>query len=60
MDYVTREAWTKGRRGRPDAIDEVADTFERPGAVAFWERAWQRVTPDADQLSRWVADRDAG
>ena len=51
MDYVTREAWLDGR-GRPDAVDEVADTFERPGAAAFWERAWRRGTPDSDQLSR--------
>jgi hypothetical protein len=59
MDYVTREAW-QDWPGRPDLIDEVADAVERPGAVAFWERAWRRATPDADQLSRWVSEREAG
>jgi hypothetical protein len=59
MDYVTRETCTDWR-GRPDAIDEIADGIERPGAVAFWGRAWGRTTPDADQLSRWISAREAG
>jgi hypothetical protein len=59
MEYVTREAWREWP-GRPDLIDEVADVVERPGAVAFWERAWTRTVPDAHQLSRWVSERDAG
>jgi hypothetical protein len=59
MDYVTRETWTNWR-GRPDAIDEVADELERAGAAAFWQRAWRPATPDADQLSRWVSAREAG
>jgi hypothetical protein len=59
MDYVTREAWRTGP-GKAEAIDEVADAVERPGTAAFWERAAGRVTPDADQLSRWVSEREAG
>jgi hypothetical protein len=59
MNYVTREA-SRNWPGRPEAIDEVADSVERPGAVAFWELAWSRTTPDADQLSAWVAEREAG
>jgi hypothetical protein len=35
--YVTNAAWLR-QAARPDAIDEVADQFERPadGAAAFW------------------------
>ena len=36
--YVTNSAWVR-QVGRPDAIDEVADQFERPaedGRAAFW------------------------
>ncbi len=35
-EYVTNAAWLR-TAGRADAIDEVADAFERPsGAEAFW------------------------
>lgn len=34
-DYVSNEAWLTGA-GRPDAIDELADQFERPCAAEFW------------------------
>ena len=33
--YVTQGAWLE-RAGRADAIDDVADQFERGGADAFW------------------------
>ncbi|MCW2496947.1 hypothetical protein [Jatrophihabitans sp.] len=36
--YVTNSAWLEPV-GRPDAIDEIADQFERPaerGLEAFW------------------------
>jgi len=44
--YVSNAAWVRPA-GRPDAIDEVADQFERPaeaGPEAFWT---------ADTASRW-------
>jgi len=59
MNYVTRAA-SSNWPGRAEAIDEVADSVERPGATAFWERASGRTTPDADQLAAWVAEREAG
>jgi hypothetical protein len=34
-DYVTHAAWVR-TAGRVDAIDEVADSFERPSAAEFW------------------------
>ena len=35
-EYVTNDAWVR-TVGRPDAIDDVADQFERPsGAARFW------------------------
>lgn len=47
-DYVTKASWLR-QIGRVDAIDEVADQFERPvarGAEAFWTpdtgAAWPR------------------
>jgi hypothetical protein len=43
--YVSNAAWVRPA-GRPDAIDEVADQFERPtedGRAAFW----------ADEAPRW-------
>ena len=56
-DYVTNEPWL-ARAGRSDAIDEIADQFERParGAEEFWtvaakvvalsraEHAWPRAS----------------
>ena len=36
--YVTNDSWLRVT-GRPDAIDEIADQFERPapqGSAAFW------------------------
>ncbi|WP_375489990.1 hypothetical protein [uncultured Jatrophihabitans sp.] len=39
-DYVTHDAWHRPA-GRPDAIDEIADQYERPadaGAQQFWDR----------------------
>jgi hypothetical protein len=38
--YVTNGAWVRAV-GRPDAIDEIADQFERPvaaGMESFWSR----------------------
>lgn len=40
-EYVTNAAWVR-EVGRVDAIDDVADQFERPvaaGAEAFWTAA---------------------
>lgn len=31
-NYVTRSTWVR-QVGRPDLVDEVADTFERPAAT---------------------------
>ena len=53
-DYVSNRAWLRPA-GRPDAIDEVADAFERPsaaGSEAFWRaelemRQARRSTTDA-------------
>jgi hypothetical protein len=41
-EYVTNDAWVRSI-GRPDAIDDVADQFERPvsasaGPESFWSR----------------------
>jgi hypothetical protein len=36
--YVTNDAWVR-QVGRPDAIDDLADQFERPvaeGMTSFW------------------------
>ena len=47
--YVTNEAWRR-RAVRADAIDEIADQFERPapGAHAFWvDLLAQRAARDA-------------
>jgi hypothetical protein len=47
-DYVTQAAW-HAPAARPDAIDEVADQFERPaaaGAQQFWapgEAGWPQA-----------------
>jgi hypothetical protein len=41
QDYVTQGAWLRNE-ARADAIDDVADQFERPatqGAEAFWSPA---------------------
>lgn len=59
MNYVTGAA-PRNRPGPAQAIDEVADSVERPGATAFRERARRRTTPHADQRAAWVADREAG
>ena len=45
-NYVTNSAWVRPA-GRPDAIDEVADQFERPvdaGMTSFWT---------GDAAARW-------
>ena len=45
-DYVSNAAWVRPA-GRPDAIDVVADQFERPaepGPEAFW---------NAESTARW-------
>jgi hypothetical protein len=49
QEYVTNDAWLR-QVGRPDAIDEIADQFERPvarGVEAFWTAAsgprWPRT-----------------
>lgn len=51
--YVTRSEWVRPE-GRPDAIDEIADQFERPGGalpagveVSGWpqrSRGWTEVS----------------
>jgi hypothetical protein len=43
QEYVTNDAWLRAV-GRPDAVDTVADQFERPVAVgmeSFWSREQQ-------------------
>lgn len=49
-DYVTNDAWVR-TLGRPDAIDDIADQFERPhsGAEEFWRHAARR--------GGWVPER---
>jgi hypothetical protein len=46
--YVTHAGWLR-TTGRVDAIDEVADEFERPVATSLWEltaaRAARSVWP---------------
>jgi hypothetical protein len=48
--YVTQAGWLR-TTGRVDAIDEVADQFERPVATSLWEltaaRAARSVWPAA-------------
>jgi hypothetical protein len=39
--YVTNDAWVRSL-GRPDAIDEIADQFERPVAAVGMESFWSR------------------
>ena len=65
-DYVTSQAWTT-RPGRPDAIDEIADQFERPepsGLESFWARVELRHSAPArvaaDPFLRRCIERRAG
>lgn len=56
-DYVTHAAWT-APAGRPDAIDEIADQFERRGATttsgaeAFWTAGAQAAWPSRPSRPR--------
>jgi hypothetical protein len=69
-DYVSNAAWVRPA-GRPDAIDEVADQFERPvagsGSTAFWDaqetRGWPRASRGwraGEHRSIRVLERRAG
>ncbi|GAB2486873.1 hypothetical protein [Jatrophihabitans fulvus] len=58
-EYVTNAAWLR-TTGRPDAIDEIADAFERRPEPA--EQAWVRPLPTRwpERPRDWRADRRAG
>ena len=66
-DYVSNDAWLVGR-GRPDAIDEIADQFERPatsgaatgGAAAFWDDMSSRRVQREMRLAPRHFERRAG
>jgi hypothetical protein len=60
--YVTNDAWVRCV-GRPDAIDEIADQFERPvpapGMESFWSReqaSWPTAARGWRSL-RWMNPR---
>jgi hypothetical protein len=58
-DYVSNAAWVRPA-GRPEAIDEVADQFERPataGSEAFWTAAETARWPRAPRGWRSVEHR---
>lgn len=58
--YVTSAAWV-ARPGRADAIDEVADQFERPdGATRFWNEITTRRLARAATIAPRAVDRRAG
>ena len=58
--YVTRSSWMSAP-GRADAIDEVADQFERPsGASAFWDDVTARRLARASTLTPRARERRAG
>ncbi len=58
--YVTNAAWT-ANQGRVDAIDEIADQFERPsGAVAFWDDVTTRRLARESTLAPRTLERRAG
>ena len=65
-DFVNNGAWATPA-GRPDAIDDVADQFERPvtGGEAFWSTAgaWPRSSRgwrSFDRLHPRTLERHAG
>lgn len=47
-DYVTNHAWVR-TVGRPDAIDDIADQFERPAAATQPASS----TGGTDRAARW-------
>jgi hypothetical protein len=67
--YVTNAAWVR-HVGRPDAVDDVADQFERPvapGMTAFWSadagNPWPRSSRGWRSMERMHArpmERRAG
>ena len=64
--YVTNSAW-RSCAGRTDAIDEVADQFERPtvsGVESFWAQVELRRSAPArvaaDSFVRRTIERRAG
>ena len=64
--YVTNSAW-RASAGRADAIDEIADQFERPstsGVESFWVQAELRRSAPAriaaDSFLRRSVERRAG
>jgi hypothetical protein len=61
-EYVTNDAWVRSV-GRPDAIDDIADQFERPvpavGMESFWSRereSWGSG-PRARRSLQWMHPR---
>ena len=65
-DYVTNESWLGSSR-RPDAIDDVADQFERvepTGLESFWAAVELRHSAPArmaaDPFLRRCIERRAG
>ena len=58
--YVTNADWM-AVPGRPDAIDVVADEFERPsGAAAFWDDVTARRMIHASTFAPRTIERRAG
>lgn len=60
--YVTNAGWTRAT-GRADAIDDIADQFERPaGAEEFWTRESRTEWPRSPRgwRSMGLKHRDAG
>jgi hypothetical protein len=54
-DYVTNDAWLR-TAARADAIDDIADQFERPavGAEAFWSLGSRTRWPETPL--GWTSD----
>ena len=59
-EYVSNAAWLAGDV-RADAIDDIADQFERPtGAATFWNEVSVRRTIREATLAPRVWERRAG
>jgi hypothetical protein len=59
-DYVTNDAWLHPS-ARADAIDEIADQFERPsGANAFWTEISVRRVERNMRVAPRTIERRAG